>query len=127
MIRVNRYVLELTSSLVVYAGLLVVSLTLLRQGSVGEAWRVPVSLLPIAGGLVAAWAILRQLGRLDEYQRRLQLDGLALAFLGTAVLTFSYGFLENAGMPRLSMFTVWPLMAGLWVIGTVAASRRYRR
>lgn len=26
---------------------------------------------------------------------------------------FTYGFLETAGYPRLSMFTVWPLMGGV--------------
>ena len=32
----------------------------------------------------------------------------------TAGLRFTCGFLENAGYPRLSMFTTWPLMAISW-------------
>jgi hypothetical protein len=32
----------------------------------------------------------------------------------TAGLTFTYGFLEGAGFPKLSMFWVWGLMGGTW-------------
>ena len=42
------------------------------------------------------------------------------------MLTFSYGFLEGLGYPKLSMFTVWPILAVLWVVGLVLARRRYQ-
>lgn len=44
------------------------------------------------------------------YQRRFTLENAALAAATTVALTVSYGFLENAGWPRLSMFVVWPAM-----------------
>lgn len=59
-------------------------------------------------------------------QRRLQLEALALAFAGTALIAFGYGFLEDAGLPRLSVFVVWPLMAVLWLVGGLAGRMRYR-
>ena len=74
----------------------------------------------------AAWVILRELRRMDELQRRIQLEALGFAFAGTALLTFSYGFLEGLGYPRLSMFTVWPVMAALWIVGLLMARRRYQ-
>jgi hypothetical protein len=72
------------------------------------------------------WAILRQLRRMDEFQLRVQLEALAFAFAGTALLTFGYGFLEVAGYRLISMFFVWPLMAVLWEIGLLLARRRYQ-
>ena len=69
--------------------------------------------------------IIRTIRHLDEMQRKLQFEALAFAFAGTALLTFGYGFLEGAGLPMLSMFVVWPLMAALWVIGTVIGRLRY--
>ena len=57
--------------------------------------------------------------------RRIHLEALALAFVGTALLTFTYGFLETTGFPKLSMFFVWPLMGAFWVIGCVLGLRRY--
>ncbi|MEA1674025.1 hypothetical protein [Nitrospirillum sp. BR 11163] len=47
----------------------------------------------------------------------MQLVAIGFAFAGTALLTFTYGFLEVAGFPRLSMFMVWPLMVLLLVVG----------
>jgi hypothetical protein len=70
--------------------------------------------------------VLRELRRMDELQRRIQLEALAFSFAGTAIVSFSYGFLEGLGYPRLSMFTVWPLLAVLWVAGLVLARRRYQ-
>lgn len=75
---------------------------------------------------VMCWVVLRHLRRVDELQRRVQLEALGLAFAGTALITFSYGFLELIGFPKLSMFAVWPIMAMLWIIGGLLAGRRYR-
>jgi hypothetical protein len=72
-----------------------------------------------------AWTVVRQLRRLDELQRRIQLDALALAFMVTALVTLSYGFLENVGIPALNMVWVWPLMASVWIIGLLIGRWRY--
>ncbi len=123
----RRYYLELGSSLALYAALLVGSLMLLRAGSVPADGQIAVALLPMVGAGAAAWAIWRQFRRFDEMQRKLQFDILALAFLGTALLSFGYGFLENFGFPKLSMFTVWPVMGALWAVGSIGSAWRYRR
>jgi hypothetical protein len=70
-------------------------------------------------------AIIRHLRRIDELEQRIQLEALALAFMGTAFLTFSYGFLEIVGFPHISWFAVWPIMAVLWLLGVLVARRRY--
>ena len=36
----------------------------------------------------------------------------------TAALSFSYGFLESAGFPKLSMFWVWSVMGVVWALHT---------
>ncbi|MGH2365578.1 MAG: hypothetical protein ACRDGF_05055 [Chloroflexota bacterium] len=63
---------------------------------------------------------------MDEFQRKLFAESITFAFGGTALLTFSYGFLQNVGFPRVSWFAVWPLRAVLWGIGSLVAYRRYR-
>ena len=78
---------------------------------------------------------LKNLQKLSLDRTRVSDDGLRhlkgmkrlenLSFAGTAVLTFSYGFLEGLGYPRLSMFSVWPIMAVLWIVGLLLARRRY--
>jgi hypothetical protein len=51
---------------------------------------------------------------MDEYLRLQMLGDIAIAAAVTSGWTFTYGFLENTGFPRLSMFTVLPAMFGVW-------------
>jgi hypothetical protein len=51
---------------------------------------------------------------MDEYVRLRNLESLAIAAAMTAGLSFSYGFLEGDGFPRLSMFWVWGIMGVGW-------------
>jgi len=121
----RRYAVELGSCFLAYAGLLWLSLTLLRRDLVPPAWQVPIALPPMLPGIAMVWAVLRQLRRMDELQRRLQLEALAFAYCGTALTTFSYGFLEHVGFSPVSMWAVWPLMGVLWVVGQGIGAWRY--
>ena len=85
-----------------------------------------LALLPMLPCLAAAFVILRHIGRVDEFQRKIQFEAVAFAFTLTALLTFTYGFLEGQGFPKLSMFAVWPLMGGLWGVGVLITHLRYR-
>jgi hypothetical protein len=80
----------------------------------------------VATGVVIVTSMLR-LRRLDELQQRVQLEALAIAFVGTGVLGTGYGFLVNAGLPDIEWGAlVWPVMVGLWALGLLFANRRYR-
>ncbi len=122
----RRYLVELGAGLLSYGVVLVSIILALRSGLVGEEWKVPLLLLPMIPTFGVAWIILRQIRRLDEFQRKTQLEVLAFAFAGTGLFSLSYGFLEIAGLPKLSMFYVWPVMSALWVIGGLIACFRYR-
>ena len=122
----KRYLKELSTTMVVYGVMLVGSIELLTHIDVARPWRDLIALSPMLPALAMPWIILRELRRMDELQRRIQLEALGFSFAGTAILTFSYGFLEGLGYPRLSMFTVWPILAVLWVIGLLLARRRYQ-
>jgi hypothetical protein len=62
----------------------------------------------------------------DELEQRIQLVGLGVAFLGTLMVTFSWGFLEGIGYERLSGFATFGVLVALYVAGLVVAQRRYR-
>ena len=123
----KKYMIELGAALLVYAVLLILSNTLERRLQPDGALLVALNLMPILGVLAGAWAIVRAFFRMDEFQRRVQFDALVLAFAGTAVITFSWGFVEDLGVPHLRAFMVWPIMAGLWVTGLVISTWRYNR
>ncbi len=53
-------------------------------------------------------------------------ENVAIAAVITAGWTFTYGFLEGVGYPRLSMFSVWEVMGtimGLLAMGRAIAGR----
>ena len=122
----RRYVIEMASALAAYGVLLVGSIELLTHVAIASPWRDLIAMCPMFPAATVAWIVLRELRRMDELQRRIQLEALGFSFAGTAILTFSYGFLEGLGYPKLSMFTVWPILGVLWAVGLALARRRYR-
>ncbi len=110
--RVHKaYLREMAGAFLVYAVLLMSSIRFGRPMDDGPL-RILVLLSPMIGFCLALWAIARHLGRVDEYLRSFLLESFALAAALTAGLTFSYGFLETAGYPRISMFSVWMVLCG---------------
>ncbi|MGK9066374.1 hypothetical protein [Stutzerimonas chloritidismutans] len=121
----QRFLIQFSFAMGAYVVAVVIS-SLLLANVHGAVLRTLSALLPILPMLAVATVVIRQIRHLDELARLIHLEGLAVAFVGTALITFSYGFLETAGFPRLSMFAVWSLMGPLWAIGSFFAWRRYR-
>jgi hypothetical protein len=112
--RVNRiYLRELGGALLVYIAILLAAIQFGRPMEDGVP-RTLVLASPMIGFCLAVWAVARHVRRVDEFIRRGTLETLAIAAAVTAGLSFTYGFLETAGYPKLSMFTVWPVMGGVW-------------
>ena len=64
---------------------------------------------------------------LDELQRRIQLESIALAFaIGAAAIT-GWGYFEFAGAPQVNWgLWTWPLFAAVWMTSLLLTRRRYR-
>lgn len=122
----SRAVLELVLAITFYVVILIISLKALTHIE-NQSLKVLVSLLPVLPVILVIWVIIRQFIRFDELQRKIQLQALAISFLGTAFLTFSYGFLENIGFPKLTMFIVLPMMGTFWSMSTIIGSWYYNR
>jgi hypothetical protein len=109
----RRYNLELGVSMLLYVGILFGSITLAKPLEPGHA-RTLLLLSPLLPVLLAVWAIARGFRRMDEFVRLRSLESVAIAAAVTAGWTLTYGFLESAGFPKLSMFWVWPIMGAVW-------------
>jgi hypothetical protein len=123
--RRSRYILSILGSMLVYVFVLAVSLSLLKH-SVPSPWKFVIAALPMLPALWVPLAAVRFFRELDELQKQVQLEGLAFGFIAAAVLTLTYGFLQNAGLPEVSWVWVWPVMAVGWMTGVVCARWRYR-
>ena len=115
----SRYKREMVLSLVLYMILLIGSIKMGRPMPEGSL-RTVVLASPMLGFVAMVWAMARHVGGIDEYQRQFLLETWAVAATLTAAATFSYGFLETAGYPKISMFSVWMIMCGAWLVVCMA-------
>ena len=122
---VRRYYREFLASGVAYgASLYLVDFVV--DANPDAAWRYVIALLPVIPAVLIVVAVLRFHRRRDELQQRITIEAIALAFAGTAVITFTYGFLDQAelGLPRINWTWVWALMGSLWLICEFLVRRR---
>lgn len=122
---VRRYLREFALSMAAYVVAIVITV-----GFVGNMepslLRYLFALLPIAPVAAMLWSFLRYLEGVDELEQRIHLQGIGFAAGATGLLTFSYGLLQNTGLPEISMVWVLPLLIVTWGVGAGLARRRYR-
>lgn len=120
-----RTQIEFGLAMLAYLMVLVGSVIVVQANSTA-GWRYFVVLLPVAPAAFVIWLFVRALARLDELQKRIQMQAFGFSLGATALLTFGYGFLEGAGLPHLNWTYVLPLMAVLYGLGAAISSWRYR-
>jgi len=121
----KRYLREFLPAMAAYAVTVIVSVWLIKH-QVYPSLRILFALLPMIPSLFAMWAAIRYFRGLDELQRRIQFEGLAFGFLATCVLSLTWGFLQNAGLPQADVIWVTPMLVGFWGVGACIAKRRYQ-
>ena len=91
----------------------------------GADWRYAVAVLPMlpVGFVLRDW--LRMFRHSDELEQRIALESIAFAFGATALLTFTFGFLQLAGLPDINWLFVWAVMGSCWILGGRLARRRW--
>jgi hypothetical protein len=92
----------------------------------GTVLEKPLILLPILPAALATWAFLSMIREADELERRINYQALALAFAVTFAACLAYSLLEDLGLPRVSSFYWWLVLAISWGVGLTIYSRKYR-
>ena len=91
--------------------------------------RVALAVLPLLPSLGYIACVVRMLRRVDELQRRIQLEAIGFAFAATVIVAMAVDLLEQAKVvPAIhwGWAGLWTVMALLWAAGNVIANRRYR-
>ena len=89
--------------------------------------RLALAMIPVAlwSGAITLFVLL--LRTLDELQRRIQLEALAIAFPAAMMLGMAVEYAQKAGFVLdLRVGDVWPLMFLLYLPALVYARRKYR-
>ncbi len=117
--------IQFAFAILAFLMILVGSVTAVEANAEGS-WKYGVAAAPLLPAGIVIWLFVRSLSRLDEVQKRVQIQALGFAVAATGLLTFAYGFFEGAGWPTLNGTFILPLMALLWGVGMIVISLRYR-
>jgi hypothetical protein len=88
--------------------------------------RIAIGLMPAPAVAAAAFFIGRALGKLDDLQRRIQTEGIAIGFGIFITLASIYAWLTLAGAPQVSWIAAPPVLALCWVAGKLLSTMRFR-
>jgi hypothetical protein len=111
-----------------FAGLYIGAL-FAADSALPRAVRVAIALLPIPafGFFLAEW--IRGIRGLDELERRIQLEALAVAFPLGLVLVMGLGLIQRVTQLDpldWSYRHIWPFLIAFYFFGLALARRRYR-
>jgi len=105
----KRYLKDFLGAMAAYTLTVPLSIRLLR-GHEHTALGYALAFLAIIPSAFALWAFLRYFQGLDELQRRIQFEAVAFSFLGTCLITLTWAFQQNAGLPRFDVSWGAPLL-----------------
>lgn len=115
----NKYLVELGSALVLYMVVLFFAMSYGGDMEPGLT-RTLLIISPMVPVALVLWAIARHVRRMDEFVRLRTLESMAIGSGVAGAFSLTYGFLEIAGFPKLSMFWVWGVLgASSFVVAVV--------
>lgn len=86
-----------------------------------------LALLPLPFSLLLLSVYVRLVRQADEFQRRVILESLAIAWPAAMILGMTFEYLQKAGFAMwMDVGRIWPLMMMLWVPSLLYAYWRYR-
>ncbi len=123
----RTYLVRFWSAMALYLALVGLQSYLFAHAGLSGLPRIAVSLLPVLPVAFIAYAVVENLRRLDELERKVQFEAMAIAFGITSVLSIAYGFLENgAGAPPINLVWVWAVLGLSWLVCYLIVRRWYR-
>jgi hypothetical protein len=84
------------------------------------------TLLPWAGWMALIISIGTAIASLDELQRRIQTEAIAIGFAGTAIVVGGYALLQFDGFSEINIGVTILIMAMMWLVGKLWTLWRYR-
>jgi MFS family permease len=112
-------------SVILVLALLLVSLVL-KVSINTPPWSVALGLLPLPALIAAVVFLARAISKLDDLQRRIQTEGLALGFGIFLVILTGYAWLTLFGAPQIDWIFAPLVMILCWVAGKLATTVRFQ-
>jgi len=85
-----------------------------------------VTLLPWVGWVALVASLGMMIASLDELQRRIQTEAIAIGFAGTAIVVGGYALMQFAGFAQINVGIVILIMSLMWLVGKLWTLWKYR-
>jgi uncharacterized protein YacL len=124
--RVNKRMVRFGIWMAVYCAVMLIDGYWLPKPVKMDFVHVVGALVPMIPLLFAMQANFGAIQSMDELDRRVCVEGMMFAIIGTIVVTLTVGFLQwMAAVPTISLGWVWPIIAVFYGIGAAFARRKY--
>jgi len=89
--------------------------------------RLGLGVLPVAAAAYLLWTMVRWVRTMDELQRKIQAESLALAYSGAILVVIALSYLHKAGFHLpLGWEDALPALAALYALSTLYTTARYQ-
>ena len=119
-----KYIRPLVLPFLIYLAVLYFS-TFWVEAQPESPWRYIIADLPLFPAIVIALGVVRAIQQLDELERKILFDSMAISFILTLLLTLTLGMLESAGALKLNSAYIGLFMALVWAVAKLWLHRRY--
>lgn len=118
---------QMFAATALWASTFVLTKTDWAQDAVTFPRRLAVVLLGLGGFLPIVFVYVKSIRIQDEFNQRLHLIALGIAFAATAVISYGADLLVQADfIPSLPGTGVWAVMVAIWFICLLVTPRLYR-
>lgn len=99
---------------------------ILKEQALSQTQAFLVTLLPWSGWTALVVSMGMMIAHLDELQRRIQTEAIAIGFAGTAIIVGGYALLQFNGYAKINIGIVILIMSLMWLIGKLWTMWKYR-
>lgn len=98
----------------------------LLSREINSPYNILIALIPLIPGVLFAISIGSAIAQLDELQRRIQLEAIAIGSGAAIILSLIYALLVEVGVPQISWMYVPVILVLLWGVGKIWTIWKYR-
>jgi len=121
----RRYVWQMLLLMALYVVILLVSIHALKTGHYSPIFRDLIAITPAIPMFGVVAAVIQFMLSIDELQRQIHLEALAIAAGVTAALAVTYTFLEGVGLPHSQAWWAFACVDLTWALALPFVKRRY--
>lgn len=122
----RRYIWQIAVLMALYLVVLLGSIQALKTGHFSRVFTDLIAVTPALPMFGVVAAVIQFMLSIDELQRQIHLEALAIAAGITAALAITYAFLEGVGFPHSQAWWAFVCIDAVWALSLPFVRRRYQ-